>query len=279
MATLLLAVSAGSPTPPQGLAAAVGDCTPGSDWGTQRGDFAARVIELVNDHRAGKGLQRLTVSPALTNASVWKALHMAEYDYLGHDDPAPPVARTTGERIAACGYGDGWGENIAFGYPTPESVVAAWLTSDGHRRNIENPTYVVTGVGVATDEGGPLTWAQVFGTSAAGSSLPPPPPPPPPEEPGPPAPAPAPIPDPGPKDVPPNPEPPKPAPEPVPEPSPEPTPEPPVTSEPQPETNAPPPEGTPAPEDRWSRQQREEQPPPRSDEAGDNDDRRSGDDD
>ena len=138
---LVVTAPTGVPGAPQAADAVVGDCTPGSDWGTPRQDFAARVVDLVNQHRASKGLSQLTVSTTLTNASIWKSRHMARYLYMAHNDPAPPVARTTSERLAACGYPStttGWGENIAYGYTTPEAVMQGWLNSPGHRANIEN---------------------------------------------------------------------------------------------------------------------------------------------
>ena len=62
---------------------------------------------------------------------------MAHRRYLAHNDPAPPVGRTVGQRLAACGFaGVGWGENIANGYRTAEAVVGGWLSSPGHRANI-----------------------------------------------------------------------------------------------------------------------------------------------
>jgi uncharacterized protein YkwD len=148
-------------------AAPVGNCTPEANWGTNRPDLAARVVELVNQHRASLGLQPLNVSPTLTNSAVWKSLHMAYYNYLQHDDPPPPFARTVGERLEACGYPAslaGWGENAAYGYPTPEAVMQGWLGSPSHRSNIENPYWRVIGVGAAQAAGGALFWTQDFGT-------------------------------------------------------------------------------------------------------------------
>ncbi|MGZ8794045.1 MAG: CAP domain-containing protein [Gaiellaceae bacterium] len=171
---------AGMPGAPQ-AAVAVGDCTPGSDWGTPRQDLTARVVELVNQHRASMGLSQLTVSTTLTNASIWKARHMARYVYMAHNDPAPPVARTTSERLAACGYPSttsGWGENIAYGYATADAVMQGWLNSPGHRANIERASFRSLGVGAAASSTGRIYWAQAFG-SQAGSTPPPPPPPPP----------------------------------------------------------------------------------------------------
>lgn len=185
---LVSAVFAGtflSTTAPGGAAVLVGDCTPGSDWGTSRDDFAAETIRLVNAHRAGLGLQQLVVVPALQASAGWKARHMAKYSYMAHSDPAPPVARSTGERMAACGYTSGWGENIARGYASPAAVMSGWLSSPGHRGNIENPSYAGIGSGAASGAAG-VFWAQTFGTSASGGAPPPPPPPPPPSPPPPP---------------------------------------------------------------------------------------------
>ncbi|MDP8910958.1 MAG: CAP domain-containing protein, partial [Actinomycetota bacterium] len=156
----------------------VGDCNPGADWGTLNGTYASDVVRLVNQHRQGKGLVTLQVSPTLTNAAAWKALHMAKYAYMSHDDPAPPIARTAWERIQACGYPSnaGWGENIAYGYRTPPDVVNAWLNSSGHRANIENASFRAIGVGAAASSGGTMYWAQEFGTYVdSGSTSSPPP--------------------------------------------------------------------------------------------------------
>jgi uncharacterized protein YkwD len=155
----------------------VGDCTPAADWPAQRQDFADRVIQLVNQHRASLGLSQLSVATAPTNSAVWKARHMARYLYMTHDDPAPPVARTTADRMAACGVTGGWGENIAYGYSTPEAVMQGWLNSPGHRANIENASYRSIGVGAAVSSTGRVYWAQAFSTQT-GTTPPPPPPPP-----------------------------------------------------------------------------------------------------
>jgi uncharacterized protein YkwD len=154
-----------------------GNCSAGGDWPSARTDLANAVLSLVNAHRASVGAPALAPSDTLTAAAVWKARHMAKYGYMSHDDPAPPVARSTADRIAACGYGGGgWGENIAYGYATAQAVVGGWLGSPGHRANIEQPAFRTTGVGAAVASNGAVYWAQTFGTSTAGASAPPPPP-------------------------------------------------------------------------------------------------------
>jgi hypothetical protein len=112
---------------------------------------------------------------------------MAYYGYMSHNDPAPPVARSVGDRLAACGYtSGGWGENIAYGQRSAASVMQAWLGSAGHRANIERSSFRAIGVGVATAANGTPYWAQAFGAVADGAAPPPPPPPAPPSTPPPP---------------------------------------------------------------------------------------------
>lgn len=157
----------------QAAAVAAGDCAPRTTWPQSQPQLAAEVVQLVNAHRASRGLAPLAVSTNLTRSADWKARHMAAYRYLAHNDPAPPVARTVGQRLAACGYGGGtWGENIAYGYRSPPEVVSAWLRSSGHRANIENRSFTAIGVGVAATADGTLFWAQSFGVGT-GTATPP----------------------------------------------------------------------------------------------------------
>ena len=170
---LALALAAAAVVP-AATSSAGGRCTPGGDWAAARADLADAVVALVNGHRRARGLGPVAVSPSLTAAAVWKARHMAEYGYMAHDDPAPPIGRSTGERIAACGYeGGGWGENIAMGYTTPAAVMQGWLTSPGHRGNIERSGYVAIGVGAAVRRNGVVYWAQAFGTELERGASPP----------------------------------------------------------------------------------------------------------
>ena len=226
-ALALVALGLGSVTGAEraGASTLAGECTPAADWGTQRDELAAQTISLVNAHRASLGLRQLVVLPALSASAVWKARHMARYGYMSHSDPAPPVSRSTGQRMSDCGYAASWGENIAYGYPSAQAVVDAWLNSPGHRANIENPSWAAIGSGAA-DGNGYVFWAHTFGAVADSGS--------------PPAPAPTPEPSP-PAAFPPAPSPPAPLP---PAPSP-PEATPPAASQPLP--SLPPPASPPAP--------------------------------
>ena len=168
---LVLVPAVGGPA----TAAVVGDCNADAAWPASRADYADEVVRLVNQHRATLNLVPLKVSSTLTAAAVWKARHMAHYSYMQHDDPAPPVERRWYDRVDTCGYtGSGKGENIAFGYPTPQAVMTGWLESPGHRANIENASFRVIGVGAAGAS--MIYWAQNFGSTDDSGSAPPPPP-------------------------------------------------------------------------------------------------------
>ncbi len=54
-------------------------------------------------------------------------------------------------------------ENVAYGYSDAATVMAGWMASDGHRRNILSP-HVDLGVGLAYGADGRAYWTQVFGT-------------------------------------------------------------------------------------------------------------------
>ena len=164
----------GGSTKPVAAAVQSGDCTPASSWPANNGSLDSQVMSLINQHRASLGLGQLVTSPTLTASAVWKARQMAQYGVFSHDDVSPPVTRSAADRISTCGYHSSWGENIAEGFPDAASVVNAWLNSAGHKANIENPSFVATGLGAAKAANGAIYWVQDFGFVADGGSPPPP---------------------------------------------------------------------------------------------------------
>ena len=121
----------------------------------------AAVVCLINQERAAHHLPVLTASPLLNNSAQRWTNAMVSSDQFTH-------GMNFAGRISAAGYD--WrsaGENIATGYATPRSVVAAWMASTGHCQNILNPSYRNIGTGVsrgivkgfATGVG---TWTQDF---------------------------------------------------------------------------------------------------------------------
>lgn len=122
--------------------------------------FEQRVLDLVNVERARHGLAPLAYNRQLDAASEAHTRHMAAVQRMAHDgigDGDP------GSRILAQGFDRSWGENVATGQLTPEQVVAEWMASPGHRRNILDPEFRQLGVAYGTAANGRTYWAQSFG--------------------------------------------------------------------------------------------------------------------
>lgn len=122
--------------------------------------YEQRVLDLVNQARAQRGLAPLTYSNQLDAASekhntVQASSRSMAHIGIGDGDP--------GQRIRAEGWGGTWGENVAVGQTTPEQVVAEWLNSPTHAANILNPGFRYMGVSYATTSDGFAFWAQSFG--------------------------------------------------------------------------------------------------------------------
>ncbi len=125
---------------------------------------------LVNQRRVQHGISALTVSSKLTSsAQRWNDAMVASGDFTHGSD--------FGGRISAVGYD--WqtaGENIATGYLTPTQVVAAWMASPDHCRNILDPSFRNVGTGetpspVGGWASGPATWTQDFGLLMSQSAM------------------------------------------------------------------------------------------------------------
>ncbi|MGW0753374.1 CAP domain-containing protein [Streptomyces sp. NPDC002587] len=120
----------------------------------------AEVVALVNKERAKAGCSALTVNEKLTAAALNHSKDMAAHSNMSHtgSDGSNP-----GERITRAGYT--WmtyGENVAYGYSTPEQVMTGWMNSPGHRENILNCSFKEIGVGLAQPNS---YWTQDFGAT------------------------------------------------------------------------------------------------------------------
>ncbi len=105
-----------------------------------------RVIDLINAERHANGCNvDLQLSSQLTDAAYGHSQDMAVNNYFSHTGSD---GSTMADRVQATGYSYSWlAENIAAGYSTPEDVVAGWMNSAGHRKNILNCNLKETGVG------------------------------------------------------------------------------------------------------------------------------------
>lgn len=123
------------------------------------------LIEAINAQRVANGIPKAAENIKLTSAASKHATWMASTNTLSHtgQDGTGPA-----DRIRAEGYL--WsmaGENIAYGFATPEECVTGWMNSPGHRAIMLDGDYQHLGVGHAVSQGRDY-WVADFATPRAG---------------------------------------------------------------------------------------------------------------
>lgn len=132
--------------------------TPGTETKpSTSNDYASEVTRLVNEIRRSYGLSELTLDNGLSRVAQAKSQDMHDVGYFAHESPtygSPfDMMKSFGITYRAAG------ENIARGYRTPESVVDAWMNSEGHRANILSSKFTKIGIGYVADGN---YWCQMF---------------------------------------------------------------------------------------------------------------------
>lgn len=104
-----------------------------------------KLLELVNKAREENGLEPLAIDENLMKVARIKAKDMVENNYFSHQSP------TYGSPFDMMRQFDNTfksaGENIA-GNKTVEGAFKAWMSSETHKKNILNPGFKVTGIGI-----------------------------------------------------------------------------------------------------------------------------------
>lgn len=135
---------------------------------------ASLIVERTNDFRHGEHLSEVRVDPRLDRAATEFARFMARSGKYGHEvDGRGPAERAVAQRYDYCLVL----ENIAYrydsrGYETRRlawASVEGWKASPEHRRNMQNPLVIHTGVGVARGANGYYYAVQMFGLPRAAS--------------------------------------------------------------------------------------------------------------
>ena len=117
--------------------------------------FALEVVELVNEERAKEGIAPVELDLVLCQAADIRAQEAKKS--FSHTRP-------NGERCftalseAGVSYTIA-GENLGGHIKTPKRAVAAWMKSEGHRKNIMNPRFNYIGIGYVSSGD---YWAQFF---------------------------------------------------------------------------------------------------------------------
>jgi uncharacterized protein YkwD len=117
------------------------------------GEFQSEVLLRVNALRAAGAVCGTTVYAAaaplnwnnvLLQAAADHSSDMAKNNYFSHDSLD---GKSMGQRLLDAGYSYiAAGENIAASDSSVQAVVARWLDSPGHCKNMMNPAYLDIGV-------------------------------------------------------------------------------------------------------------------------------------
>lgn len=127
---------------------------------------ARDVLAEVNRTRVANRRKALREDPALSRAARGHSEELAGRRTLDHNS-TDPSRRTLTMRIeAAGGVWNRAAENLAQvsapASDVPSRTAHLWLRSEGHRRNMLEPVYTHTGVGVAIDQYGVWYITQVY---------------------------------------------------------------------------------------------------------------------
>ncbi|MBQ8435935.1 MAG: hypothetical protein IJX24_08035 [Oscillospiraceae bacterium] len=122
--------------------------------------YAQTILDLVNQERLKVGASPLTLNTSLSSAANVRAVEIA--DTFSHTRPDGTSFSTALESLNI-NY-RGCGENIAAGQTSAEEVMAQWVASEGHYKNIINPNYTQLGIGYYFDNDSTYKyhWVQLF---------------------------------------------------------------------------------------------------------------------
>ncbi|MDZ4395868.1 CAP domain-containing protein [Cypionkella sp.] len=105
-----------------------------------------QVLAAVNKARAGAGCGALTANAKLEAAARGHAKAMAEQNFFSHSSKN---GGKFSNRIKAQGYRySKVAENIGAGHASAAKMMATWMGSSGHRKNILNCGLTETGIAV-----------------------------------------------------------------------------------------------------------------------------------
>ncbi|WP_418604061.1 CAP domain-containing protein [Hwangdonia sp.] len=90
------------------------------------------TLELINNHRLSLGLNPLGDLKIVKSVAYSHTDYMVDKEEISHDN-----FYTRSNYLKANAGAKKVSENVAYGYSSAESVVKAWLKSDGHRATIE----------------------------------------------------------------------------------------------------------------------------------------------
>ncbi|MDD7885664.1 CAP domain-containing protein [Flavivirga sp. 57AJ16] len=90
------------------------------------------ILELINAHRVSLGLKALNDMSVVKSVAYSHTDYMVDKNEVSHDN-----FYTRSNYLKANAGAKKVSENVAYGYSSAETVVKAWIKSEGHRGTIE----------------------------------------------------------------------------------------------------------------------------------------------
>ena len=114
------------------------------------------AMNFINTYRVSVGLNELQQINHISYKSEEHDHYMIRNNVVNHNDF---VARS--ENLISVLGAKRVGENIAYNYNTPQSVVKAWLNSPTHKENLEGD-YTHFGISIRTNPDGKKYYTNIF---------------------------------------------------------------------------------------------------------------------
>ena len=124
------------------VSAPAAEASPPSAAATAR--YEARILYLVNRQRLSHGRHSLGLSACPERYAEGWAAYLARTNYFVHRNMWTYLSACKGSRVA---------ENMGRGNVSADRMVAAWMASPGHRKNILNGLLTQVGVGAIFSHG------------------------------------------------------------------------------------------------------------------------------
>jgi uncharacterized protein YkwD len=120
---------------------------------------ATAILGLVNTARATAGLAPLAWNDQVASAALAHSTDMAAMNRMTHTGSDGSNA---GDRLRRAGFvWQAWGENVAAGFRSVQSVFDAWMASPDHKRQILG-SFTLLGLGAAQGSSGTVYWTLDF---------------------------------------------------------------------------------------------------------------------
>ena len=118
--------------------------------------FELELLDLVNEYRVSKGLNALDIIEHISYVSSGHNDYMITTNTVNHDNFTD--RKTNMQQVLGA---TRVGENVAYGFSSPESALNAWINSDSHRANLEGD-YSHFGIAVKDNSEGRKYYTNIF---------------------------------------------------------------------------------------------------------------------